>query len=82
MRHPQYTGISLVLFGEGVVHWPTLFSLLAVSIIVLAYVLLARKEERQMIERFGHKYRAYQQRVPMFWPEWHDWPMLFGARRT
>ena len=27
VRHPQYTGIFLALFGEGVVHWPTIFSL-------------------------------------------------------
>lgn len=82
MRHPQYTGIFLALSGEGIVHWPTLFSLMAFPIIVVACVLLARKEERQMIERFGHKYRAYQQRVPMFWPERHDWPMLLGAHRA
>lgn len=69
MRHPQYTGIFLALFGEGVVHWPTLFSLMAFPIIVAAYSLLARKEEQQMTEIFGSKYREYQQRVPMFWPE-------------
>lgn len=82
IRHPQYTGIFLALFGEGVVHWPTLFSLTAFPIIVLAYVLLARKEEGQMIKRFGPKYCAYQQRVPMFWPEWHDWPLVFGVHRA
>lgn len=27
VRHPQYTGIFLALFGEGVLHWPTIFSL-------------------------------------------------------
>ena len=26
VRHPQYTGLFIALFGEGVVHWPTLFS--------------------------------------------------------
>lgn len=43
VRHPQYTGIFLVLFGEGVVHWPTLLSLTAFPIVVIAYALLARK---------------------------------------
>jgi len=37
-------------------------------VIVLAYVLLARREERQMLERFGEQYRAYRRRVPMFFP--------------
>jgi len=81
MRHPQYTGIFLALFGEGVVHWPTLFSLTAFPIIVAAYSLLARKEEQRMTERFGNKYREYQQRVPMFWPERYDWPAAFGLYR-
>ncbi len=81
IRHPQYTGIFLAVFGEGIVHWPTLFSLTAFPIIVIAYSLLARKEEQQMVERFGHKYSAYQQRVAMFWPERHDWPTAFGLYR-
>lgn len=81
VRHPQYTGIFLALFGEGVVHWPTVFSLTAFPIIVIAYVLLARKEERQMIEEFGEEYRQYQRRVPMFWPRRGDWRTLVGTYR-
>jgi len=79
VRHPQYTGIFLVIFGEGVVHWPTVFSLTAFPIIVAAYVLLARREERQMLEKFGDEYRKYQERVPMFFPHWHDWRMTVGG---
>lgn len=37
VRHPQYTGLFLILFGEGIVHWPTLFSVSLFPIIVLAY---------------------------------------------
>ena len=77
MRHPQYTGIFLALFGEGVVHWPTLFSLTAFPIIVIAYSLLALKEEQQMMKKFSDKYRAYQQRVPMFLPDRNDWRRVF-----
>lgn len=79
VRHPQYTGIFLALFGEGVVHWPTVFSLAAFPIIVIAYTLLARKEERQMIEKFGDEYREYRRRTPMFLPHWGDWRKLFGS---
>ena len=81
VRHPQYTGIFLVFFGEGVVHWPTVLSLTAFPIVVMAYALLARKEERQMIEKFGDEYAKYQRRVPMFLPRWGDWRKLFDARR-
>ena len=68
VRHPQYTGLFLIVFGEGIVHWPTIVSVAAFPIIVLAYTLLARKEERQMLQKFGDEYREYQRRVPMFIP--------------
>lgn len=68
MRHPQYTGLFLIVFGEGVVHWPTVVSVVAFPIIVVAYWLLARREERDMVEEYGAAYREYMSRVPMFVP--------------
>ena len=68
VRHPQYTGLFLIVFGEGIVHWPTIVSVLAFPVILFAYTLLARKEERQMLAQFGDDYRTYQRRVPMFVP--------------
>ena len=68
VRHPQYTGLFLIVFGEGVVHWPTIVSLIAFPVIVLSYTYLARKEEQHMLARFGDEYRSYMQRVPMFVP--------------
>lgn len=68
VRHPQYTGLFLIVFGEGIVHWPTIVSVAAFPVIVIAYTLLARKEERQMVNKFGQEYLDYQRRVPMFIP--------------
>ena len=79
VRHPQYTGLFIGLFGEGVVHWPTIFSLAVFPVIVIAYSLLARHEEEQMIERFEDEYRTYQRRVPMFFPQLGQWKLLFGS---
>lgn len=59
VRHPQYTGLFIALFGEGIVHWPT--------------GPRARSEERKMLEKFGDEYLAYQQRVPAFVPRWGQW---------
>lgn len=73
VRHPQYTGLFLAIFGEGVVHWPTVFSLAAFPVIVIAYVLLARREEKRMIADFGDAYLAYRRRVPMFIPRPAMW---------
>lgn len=68
VRHPQYTGLFIGLFGEGIVHWPTFFSVGLFPVIVIAYVLLARKEEQKVIEQFGDAYLKYQKQVPMFIP--------------
>lgn len=76
VRHPQYTGLFIGLFGEGVVHWPTLFSVALFPVIVLAYWLLARREEKQVLEQFGEEYRAYRRRVPMFVPRFGQWRQL------
>jgi len=76
IRHPQYTGLFMIMFGEGVVHWPTIVSVIALPIIVAAYALLAWKEEAQMLQRFGDEYREYRQSVPMFIPH-----HLAGDRR-
>lgn len=76
VRHPQYTGLFIGLFGEGVVHWPTIFSVTLFPIIVLAYVLLSVKEERSMEAQFGEAYRAYRQQVPMFIPGKGGWREL------
>lgn len=76
VRHPQYTGLFIGLFGEGVLHWPTLFSVGLFPVIMLAYGLLARSEEKQMVGQFGEEYRAYQRRVPMFIPIKGQWRQL------
>lgn len=80
VRHPQYTGLFVALFGEGVVHWPTIFSVALFPIIVLAYYLLARSEERKVENEFGEAYREYRKRVPMFIPRWGQWRKLATPR--
>lgn len=77
VRHPQYTGIFLAVFGQ-LVHWPTLATLALAPLIVLAYVHLARREEKQMIERFGEAYVAYRQRTPTFFPQWRHFHRLLA----
>ena len=76
IRHPQYLGLFVGLFGEGVVHWPTIFSLTLFPIIVVAYTLLAYREEKQMLEQFGDQYRRYRERVPAFFPGRRSWRQL------
>lgn len=79
VRHPQYTGIFIAIFGEGVVHWPTVFSLVLFPIIIVSYVLLARSEEKKMLAEFGDEYRLYSRCVPAFIPRWGQWKNFFEA---
>jgi protein-S-isoprenylcysteine O-methyltransferase Ste14 len=80
VRHPQYTGLFIAIFGEGIVHWPTIFSVALFPIIIFAYFRLARSEERKVEEQFGDEYRAYRKRVPMFIPRWGQWRNLIEIR--
>jgi protein-S-isoprenylcysteine O-methyltransferase Ste14 len=79
VRHPQYLGLFIGLFGEGVVHWPTIFSVGLFPVIVVVYSLLACREERAMLARFGDEYRVYMSKVPMFIPRWGQWRRLIHA---
>lgn len=77
VRHPQYTGIFLALFGQ-LIHWPTVPTLALFPLIVWAYVRLAAREETAMIERFGDGYREYCRRVPRFLPRRADWRRMWS----
>jgi protein-S-isoprenylcysteine O-methyltransferase Ste14 len=76
LRHPQYTGLFLVIAGF-LVQWPTLLTVLMAPILVYAYVHLARSEERHMLNQFGDQYANYKLRVPAFFPPWRQWRVLF-----
>lgn len=82
VRHPQYSGLFIALFGEGIVHWPTVFSVVAFPLIVLMYTLLARREEKLVVAEFGESYLEYKQRVPMFFPHWGHWKSLIQRSRS
>jgi protein-S-isoprenylcysteine O-methyltransferase Ste14 len=72
VRHPQYSGIFLALFGQ-LIHWPTLPTLILFPFIVWMYYHLAKKEEKAMLDKFGREYEIYIQHVPMFFPKVANW---------
>ncbi|GMR21119.1 MAG: isoprenylcysteine carboxylmethyltransferase family protein [Gammaproteobacteria bacterium] len=76
VRHPQYTGLFLVITGF-LVQWPTLLTVLMAPILLYAYVRLARSEERHMLQQFGEQYADYMRRVPAFLPPWYQWKAFF-----
>jgi protein-S-isoprenylcysteine O-methyltransferase Ste14 len=70
VRHPQYVGFILVMFGF-LLQWPTLLTLAMFPILVWMYVRLARQEEREALAAFGEAYARYAERVPGFIPRLH-----------
>lgn len=67
VRHPQYAGFILVMFGF-LLQWPTLLTLAMFPVLVLMYIRLARAEERTAIAAFGAQYQRYRRAVPAFLP--------------
>lgn len=67
IRHPQYVGFVLVMFGF-LLQWPTLLTLAMFPVLVTMYVLLARREEREVTGEFGEAYQRYAARTPAFFP--------------
>ena len=67
IRHPQYAGFVLILFGF-LLQWPTILTLAMFPVLVLMYVRLARFEEREALQRFGDEYRRYAASTPAFFP--------------
>ena len=68
VRHPQYVGFILVMFGF-LLQWPTLLTLAMFPVLVWMYVRLARYEELEALSTFGDSYRRYAARVPGFIPQ-------------
>ena len=69
VRHPQYLGFLLVAVGF-LIQWPTLPTLVLFPVLVLVYVRLARREERDMAACFGERWVAYRAHTPMLVPGW------------
>lgn len=67
VRHPQYDGFILIMFGF-LLQWPTLITLIMFPILVLMYVRLAKREEKDIEQEMEEVYRQYKTQVPAFWP--------------
>jgi protein-S-isoprenylcysteine O-methyltransferase Ste14 len=67
IRHPQYVGFVLIMFGF-LLQWPTLLTLIMFPILVYMYLRLAWREEREVEAEFGAEYRHYAARTSAFFP--------------
>lgn len=78
IRHPQYVAFVLIMFGF-LLQWPTLLTLAMFPVLVVMYVLLARREEREVVAQYGDTYRHYVARTPAFIPRFLGTNQAGGA---
>ena len=68
IRNPQYLGFAIIGIPFLVI-WPRFMVLTAYVSMLFSYYLLARREERLCLEKFGPSFQAYLDRTPsMFIP--------------
>lgn len=73
IRHPQYLGLMMITTGM-LIQWPTLPTVFMWPILVVAYYGLAKREEKDLEERFGEAYQRYRHRTRALIP----FPRLMG----
>ena len=69
VRHPQYAAFLAIMVGF-LIQWPTLPTLIMFPVLVVIYVRLAMREEREAAATLGAAYRRYAAKVPRFIPRW------------
>jgi protein-S-isoprenylcysteine O-methyltransferase Ste14 len=67
VRHPQYIGFILVMFGF-LLQWPTILTLAMFPVLVGMYVHLANVEEREVRAEFGEAFNRYAANTPGWIP--------------
>ena len=67
VRHPQYLAFIVIMLGF-LLQWPTLPTLAMFPILVVVYVRLARREERDALAQFGDAYARYAAVTPGWLP--------------
>lgn len=67
VRHPQYAGFITIMLGF-LRQWPTLVTLVMFPILVIMYMKLTRREEREAAAAFGEAYARYAAITPGFIP--------------
>ena len=79
IRHPQYLGLGLAALGLAIM-WPRFLTLALFAVMLFLYYLLAKDEERRMINRFGQSYIAYMNRTGMFLPHFIERALIGSSK--
>ncbi len=67
IRHPQYVSLAFAALGLAIM-WPRFLTLFLLAVMLTLYYILAKVEERRMVNRLGESYTAHMNRTGMFVP--------------
>lgn len=67
VRHPQYAAFIVIMTGF-LLQWPTLITVVMFPILVVTYVRLAHREEREVAREFGAAWQGYAASTPRWFP--------------
>ncbi|MEK7501683.1 MAG: isoprenylcysteine carboxylmethyltransferase family protein [Patescibacteria group bacterium] len=67
VRHPQYVGFMIIMFGF-LLQWPTILTVIMFPILAWIYTRLAKSEEKESKNNFGIIWDEYAEKVPAFIP--------------
>lgn len=67
VRHPQYTGLSLIVIG-WIFHWTSVLIIVMGILLLMLYYRLARQEEKELFQQYKDEYKVYYEDTPIFLP--------------
>jgi protein-S-isoprenylcysteine O-methyltransferase Ste14 len=73
MRNPMITGVLFILLGEALFFLSMLLFFWALLFWGGNHIYFVKKEEPDLMQRFGRKYLVYTQHVPRWIPRLHPW---------
>jgi protein-S-isoprenylcysteine O-methyltransferase Ste14 len=68
VRHPFYLSLLILFSGIAVISW-NLYGLLFFILVLIALRIRIRKEEKELIAKFGEEYEKYMKETPMIIPK-------------
>jgi protein-S-isoprenylcysteine O-methyltransferase Ste14 len=73
VRHPAYFGGVLLTIASLAFRF-SIYSIILFMVTYLVFRLQARREEKELVDRFGESYREYMSRVPALHLRFRDFP--------
>jgi protein-S-isoprenylcysteine O-methyltransferase Ste14 len=69
VRHPSYWVHTSIIVGVFLITGVVSVGVIAIIDLAITYFVTTELEDKELVERFGNRYREYQKRVPKFFPK-------------